>query len=841
LSEGGKVRARAAKSPKIGRVVFWFVLNLIGLFWRPAMAADDPAPVRNTFGSVGIVDMPSARMATDGALSLSTDFFQNNQRYALGFQIFPWLEGSFRYAGLQHFSVDYPVYYDRSFALKARLWEESDTIPSLAVGVNDLVGTGVYGGEYFVASKRFGAFDASVGMGWGRLASDKTFKNPLSVLSKSFDTRGTGAKQGGTFNFSQYFHGPTAGIFGGISWRTPVNGLVLSAEYSSDTYDAEQMRGNFAPKNQLNFGASYELTHGVLLNLDWLYGRSIGGGITFQLDPRAESYPQKVNTAHLPIPTLRTAEQQQAALLSVRKLRDAPIPAKYSASDQTEMVDRLWRQPGVSDIEIQGRSLILTSVRSASGPTCLDAARIIQEYQSDISSVTLRPETGRPLRCATASAPDRDFVHGIFVGGLNASPAKQGVQPAVLVIDATAPPRPSAKAVIAAIKAQARIQSISIEAVQLTESEVVIYYMNSHYFSELNALTRLAEVLMKTTPSSVERFRLISLTNSLPNREFDILRAPLEREYEANNRLNLLANDREVVASPAPEYNPILSAAVRPFPRFNWSIYPQFRQAFFDPANPFGIQFVGAASATLELLRGWTLNGEAEASIYDNFYTSRTSDSNLPHVRTDFVKYFTAGKNGLGTLDSEYRFRFTPEISAVAKIGYLESMFFGGGGEILWRPNNQRWALGIDAYRVRQRSFNRLFGLRDYQAFTGHLSLYYAMPWYDLNLTLRAGQYLAGDRGLTVEITRRFSTGVEIGFFATKTNVSAAQFGEGSFDKGLIIRIPIGWALPVETQNQFNVDLRPIQRDGGQRLMNDAILYDETRRSSQTEMQNQLR
>ena len=37
----------------------------------------------------------------------------------------------------------------------------------------------------------------------------------------------------------------------------------------------------------------------------------------------------------------------------------------------------------------------------------------------------------------------------------------------------------------------------------------------------------------------------------------------------------------------------------------------------------------------------------------------------------------------------------------------------------------------------------------------------------------------------------RFSTGVEIGAFVTKTNVSAAQFGEGSFDKGIIIRIPL--------------------------------------------------
>jgi len=163
-------------------------------------------------------------------------------------------------------------------------------------------------------------------------------------------------------------------------------------------------------------------------------------------------------------------------------------------------------------------------------------------------------------------------------------------------------------------------------------------------------------------------------------------------------------------------------------------------------------------------------------------------------------------------------------------------MFAGAGGEILWRPEGQRWALGVDAYEVQQRNFDRLFGLQSYHAFTGHVSLYYASPWYDLNFALRAGQYLAHDRGLTVEITRRFSTGVEIGAFFTKTNVSSQDFGEGSFDKGIMLRIPLNWVAPIETQAQFNMDLRPVQRDGGQRLAGDARLFDQTRSTSSAEL-----
>jgi hypothetical protein len=204
-------------------------------------------------------------------------------------------------------------------------------------------------------------------------------------------------------------------------------------------------------------------------------------------------------------------------------------------------------------------------------------------------------------------------------------------------------------------------------------------------------------------------------------------------------------------------------------------------------------------------------------------------------VRTDYVKYFTDGKNGIGWLTVNYRTRLTPEVYATAKAGYLESMFAGAGGEMLYRPDGARWAVGADLYEVWQRDFDRLLGLQNYHVTTGHLTVYWDSPFYNLNFQLRAGQYLAGDRGVTVQVSRRFSTGIEIGAWFTKTNVTAAQFGEGSFDKGIMIRIPLGWVAPINTQSQVVMDLRPVQRDGGQPLAGDATLYNETAGTSESE------
>ena len=57
-----------------------------------------------------------------------------------------------------------------------------------------------------------------------------------------------------------------------------------------------------------------------------------------------------------------------------------------------------------------------------------------------------------------------------------------------------------------------------------------------------------------------------------------------------------------------------------------------------------------------------------------------------------------------------------------------------------------------------------------------------------------------------------------MGLWATKTDVSAEDFGEGSFDKGIYFRIPFNVLLGTSSRSNYSMRLRPIQRDGGQRL-----------------------
>jgi hypothetical protein len=149
-------------------------------------------------------------------------------------------------------------------------------------------------------------------------------------------------------------------------------------------------------------------------------------------------------------------------------------------------------------------------------------------------------------------------------------------------------------------------------------------------------------------------------------------------------------------------------------------------------------------------------------------------------------------------------------------------------GEVLWRPVDRAYALGADLAWVKSRDYDQGFGFRNYETWTGHVSLYLDLPYRDLYAVLRAGRYLARDWGVTLELGRRFDSGIEIGGFATFTTASFEAFGEGSFDKGIYLRVPFD-LFGTPTPSRGTVTVRPLIRDGGQRLAVERPLWEVTR------------
>ncbi len=168
--------------------------TLISTPWQYA-SAQDQMPSLNTFGSPGLVDMPTAHQMPNGTLSATISYSADVVKSSLNFQITPRLSGLFRYTRSKDIRTSnnsgvIPALYDRSLDLRYQLAFEKRHLPAITLGFQDLAGTGRFNGEYIVATKNISPrLRLTSGIGWGRLAERGGFSNPLGILSDKFDTR----------------------------------------------------------------------------------------------------------------------------------------------------------------------------------------------------------------------------------------------------------------------------------------------------------------------------------------------------------------------------------------------------------------------------------------------------------------------------------------------------------------------------------------------------------------------------------------------------------------------------------------------------------------------------
>ena len=374
-----------------------------------------------------------------------------------------------------------------------------------------------------------------------------------------------------------------------------------------------------------------------------------------------------------------------------------------------------------------------------------------------------------------------------------------------------------------------------LEAITFDATEVELRYRNPRYQSDMQAVGRVARIMTAYLPASVETFRITPVRSGIGLSTVTVRRSDLEAlEFspEASESINAVTG---ITAARPLSEDAVFSEEL--YPAFSTSFAPYTKPSYFDPARPFRIDFGLDLTASYAPAPGWLIGGALRQRLAGNISNTRASNSVLPHVRTDISLYAQHGT----TLENLYVTRhWKPgrDLYARATGGIFETMFGGVSGELLWKPVNSPLALGIEANYVIQRDYDQRFSFLDYKTFTGHASLYYELG-SNYQLQLDAGRYLAGDYGGTFSLDRVFNNGWAVGAFFTLTNVSSADFGEGSFDKGFRFRIPLGWMLGKPNRRGFGLTIRPTQRDGGQRVAVPGRLYGSIREAHRIRLQDQ--
>ena len=118
------------------------------------------SPNSSNYGNTGILEMPNARMMQEASLRFNFSSSFPNEFTSLTASPFNWLEASYRYVEIKNrlygpaaYSGN-QSYKDKGFDIKALIRNETYFFPSVAIGLRDIAGTGLFSSEYVVATKR---------------------------------------------------------------------------------------------------------------------------------------------------------------------------------------------------------------------------------------------------------------------------------------------------------------------------------------------------------------------------------------------------------------------------------------------------------------------------------------------------------------------------------------------------------------------------------------------------------------------------------------------------------------------------------------------------------------
>jgi hypothetical protein len=369
-----------------------------------------------------------------------------------------------------------------------------------------------------------------------------------------------------------------------------------------------------------------------------------------------------------------------------------------------------------------------------------------------------------------------------------------------------------------------REENIYLQAATLDEDSLELTINQEKFRTHTMATGRAARIASALAPNEVETIVIRNMNADIELNFIKLDKSELEKSLEGR------ITSQELLVSTvlgSDNKNHYTSAEFRPsvnFPEFNWSMAPSLRNHIGGPEAFYLGQLWWRVNSSLKISRGLIISGALGFDIYNNFdEMDNPSYSRLPHVRSDIQEYLKEGKNNITRLKLSYFRPLAKDIYAKFDLGILEEMYGGFGTEILYRPFGENYAFGAVLNKVKKRDFDQLFSFREYEATTGHFQFFYDFP--KVTVQLLAGKYLAGDIGLTVDVSRRFKNGFLLGAFATKTNVSSEEFGEGGFDKGFYFSIPLDILLPTYQTGKIGFGMHPLTRDGGAILHQHHSLY----------------
>ena len=449
--------------------------------------------------------------------------------------------------------------------------------------------------------------------------------------------------------------------------------------------------------------------------------------------------------------------------------------------------------------------------------------------------VTYRPRPGVQLSLASLYGSEV-ALSGTFTLNANDRPGLSGFEKAPAPIDArTATERneqtwdrdalPQA-GLQAALTALLEIEGQTLTALEVTDTTARVRYTNGRFRSDAQAMGRVARMMTQIMPHSVETFILEPEARGIPLSSVTFARSDLE---DLENQPGATATSfQRATFGDAGQVADVPQVQTEGT-RFSWGISPYFTINTFNSDGSVNVDTGLNLRGRYEISPRLVASAAIQQSIVnpDAEDPTESAENGIQKVRTNGSFYGDDGVPVLRNLTLAYFGRPAPDFYSRATVGYLERMYGGLSTELLWKPVDSRLGLGAELNYVAQRDTDMAFGFDefDYDVVTGHLSAYYDFG-NGYHTQFDVGRYLAGDWGATLSLDREYDNGVRIGAYFSQTELSYAEFGDGSYNKGVRISIPQDFLTGNPSTRNYGTTIRTRVGDGGARLQVDGRLYD---------------
>ena len=214
-----------------------------------------------------------------------------------------------------------------------------------------------------------------------------------------------------------------------------------------------------------------------------------------------------------------------------------------------------------------------------------------------------------------------------------------------------------------------------------------------------------------------------------------------------------------------------------------------------------------------EFAPGWSITQQTQFDLAERW---EFSDAYFPNQQLQMLSPKIAGlvNNDVHLSQLMMRYNATQITSLYDKqvqydyqlfAGMIDNQWAGFGGNLLYQPWQSRVSLGLSLAQLTSRDPDSWLGLADGidasayndNATVALASVYWASPFYNLDVALHAGRFVHQDTGAKLQIRRTFDNGWQFGIWAARTKYhsnSLTMNNDNSItetQQGLYLSIPL--------------------------------------------------